>query len=127
MYMAMGMSYDEFWNGTADSARAYRAAYKIKQDEQKTFAWMQGAYVYEAIGAWAPILRAFSKARRPAKYPKEPYDLERPTLTPEQREDAEHRHEDKQFIAFMTTWADSFNANFKKKAGEADARNGTGN
>ena len=71
--MAIGMPRSEFWYGDPGAAREYRTAYRLERDSKDYWAWRQGAYVYEAILDVAPILRAFSKAKRPEKYPDKPY------------------------------------------------------
>ena len=75
VYMSYGMTYDEFWNGDTASHRMYREANKMKIRSANMQAWVQGRYVYDAIGAMVPVLRAFSKARKPSEYPDHPYDL----------------------------------------------------
>lgn len=74
-YMAMGMSYDEFWNGDITAVKAYREAYKIRLDNDNTKMWMQGMYVYSAISSMVPVLRPFSKSRKPMDYLQEPFDF----------------------------------------------------
>lgn len=73
--MSYGMTRDEFWYGDTSAHRDYREAHKLKVAEENTLRWLQGRYVYDAIGAMVPVLRAFSKATKPGKYPEEPYDL----------------------------------------------------
>lgn len=49
VYMAYGMTYDDYWHGDMEMAKAYREAYKIKQKQENAYAHRQGAYFYEAI------------------------------------------------------------------------------
>lgn len=76
-YMAMGMSYDEFWNRNTSCHYAYRKAWKIKRDNLNWQAWWQGYYTYTALIDVAPVMRAaLSKQRvEPGKYPEAPYPL----------------------------------------------------
>lgn len=74
-YMQYGMTYHQFWDGDVRAHKQYRKAYKLKISEANTMAWLQGRYFYDALCAVTPILRAFSKAKRPNEYVKEPYDL----------------------------------------------------
>ena len=72
--MAMGMSYEQYWDGDTKAHRAFREAKRLQLVEQNRMAWVQGMYVYEAIANLSPALKAFSKGKA-KPYPKEPYDL----------------------------------------------------
>ena len=87
--MAMGMTYDQFWDGEVSAHKCFREAKKIKLYEQNQMAWLQGMYVYEAIADLAPALKAFAKGKvKP--YAKEPYDLfEADRKAREEREERE--------------------------------------
>ena len=69
------MTADEFYRQDVELARAYRKADEMRKSRRNEELWLQGAYIYEAICAVAPVLRAFSKATKPNPYPKEPYDI----------------------------------------------------
>ena len=70
-YMAMGMSYAEFWDEPSSLAAVYREAYKLKREIDNEQAWLQGLYVFDAFAVC--LSNAF--AHRGAK--KQNY-LERP-------------------------------------------------
>ena len=74
-YLAIGMSYAEYWEGDSKLTQYYRKAYQIKQDEINNNAWLQGMYVYDAVStALHNALRGMSKNPSPAKdYAKQPY------------------------------------------------------
>ena len=76
-YLAIGMSYAEYWEGTPMLAQYYRKAYHIKQDETNNNAWLQGMYIYDAVStALYNALRGMGKSKPPAKdYAKQPYEL----------------------------------------------------
>ena len=76
-YLAIGMSYAEYWEGDPLLARYYRKAYRIKQDEINNNAWLQGMYVYDAVStALHNALRGMGKQKPPAKdYAKQPYEF----------------------------------------------------
>ena len=65
-YMAMGMSYDEFWNGSNDAPRMYRTAYRRQRERANEDAWLHGLYVQQAIAA------CFSDKKKPVRYPDKP-------------------------------------------------------
>ena len=76
-YLAIGMSYAEYWEGDPKLTRYYRKAYQIKQDEINNNAWLQGMYIYDAVStALHNALREFGKNKPPAKdYAKQPYEF----------------------------------------------------
>lgn len=75
-YLAMGMTYDQFWNDDCNIAKYYRQAYEIKKKQKNEELWLQGMYIYEALCDVSPVLHAFAKkGTKPAKYPIEPYPL----------------------------------------------------
>ena len=76
-YLAIGMSFAEYWTGDPSLVRYYRKAYRIKQDEINNNAWLQGLYIYDAIStALHNALRGFGKQKPPAmEYAKQPYEL----------------------------------------------------
>ena len=76
-YLAIGMSYAEYWEGDVSLTRYYRKAYHIKQDETNYNAWLQGLYIYDAVStALHNALRGMSKSKPPVKeYAKQPYNF----------------------------------------------------
>ncbi len=76
-YLAIGMSYAEYWEGDSSLARYYRKAYQIKQEEINNNAWLQGLYIYDAVStALHNALRGMGKNKPPAKdYAKKPYEF----------------------------------------------------
>ena len=76
-YLAIGMSYAEYWEGDPKLAQYYRKAYHIKQEEINNNAWLQGMYIYDAVStALHNALRGFGKSKPPAKdYAKQPYEF----------------------------------------------------
>lgn len=86
-YLAIGMSYAEYWEGDSKLAQYYRKANRIKQEEFNNNAWLQGLYVYDAIStALHNSLRGFGKQKPPAKdYAKQPYDLYKKNKTEQEK------------------------------------------
>ena len=75
MYLSMGMSYDEFWNGPVWLAKSYREAYETRLRNEEWARHRQGAYIYHAILCAAPVIKPFVKDAKPGKYPDEPWPL----------------------------------------------------
>ena len=86
--MMMGMTYEQFWDGDVEMAPAFRKAHELRQEQANYDAWLRGLYTYEAIVDCVPVLRALSKAKRPAPYPTKPYELQR-EIDERERQDKE--------------------------------------
>ena len=73
-YLAIGMSYAEYWEGDPMLTRYYRKAYLIKQEEENNKAWLQGLYIYDAIStALHNALRGKNTTAK--EYTKKPYEF----------------------------------------------------
>ena len=68
---ANGMTYDQFWYGDPNMAKAYREAFTLKRKMDNESMWLQGIYVFHALQA--VIGSAFGKSR--VKYVEEPFDI----------------------------------------------------
>ena len=97
MYLAMGMSPAEYWEGDAKLTQYYRKAYRFKQEEANHLAWLQGLYVYDAVStALHNALRGMGKNPPPAKdYAKEPFALFKQEKTEEERAIEVEREQEK--------------------------------
>ena len=74
-YLAIGMSFAEYWEGDCSLARYYRKAYQIKQEEFNNNAWLQGVYIYDAVStALHNALRG--KNTKAREYAKQPYNFD---------------------------------------------------
>ena len=78
--MAMGMSYNEYWDGEPYAVKHYREAYKIKTDEFNAQAWLQGMYNF--IGVATALNNGFNSKKE--EYPNKPIDLHPKQETPEE-------------------------------------------
>lgn len=76
-YIALGMTYDEFWHKNTKVHKAYREAWKLRVHHRNWEMWWMGSYVYEALLDVAPVMRAaLSKSKvEPGKYSTEPHPL----------------------------------------------------
>ena len=75
-YMAMGMTYEEFWHCNTKVHKAYRQAWEQKKAYRNWEMWWQGGYIYEALLRVAPVLKPFVKGKvEPGKYSEAPYPL----------------------------------------------------
>ena len=130
-YISFGMTYDQFWNGDVEMAKAYREAHEISLDEQNDLMWLNGMYVYNAIAALAPALKAFAKGRA-KPYLEHPlgYEEKQRRIEKENRQKKERDTREKA-RTMMELWAISFNEKWEKKqndkltekSGESDGGN----
>ena len=74
-YLAMGMTYDEYYKKDHTLVIAYRKAYERKQREKNQDYWLMGAYVYQAISRAAPLLIPFNKRPKAEPYLDKPFPL----------------------------------------------------
>jgi hypothetical protein len=113
-YLAMGMTYEQFWDGDVTAHKAFREAEKIRLQRNNQMLWLQGAYIYEALLDVTPYLKAFSKGR-PKPYAKEPYDLFK-----EQREEREAREERERYERIKANVAAFAKAQKEKREKESE-------
>ena len=60
-YLSIGMTYEQFWEGQPSLVVFYRQADELNRKRRNQEMWLQGRYIYEAIGSFAEILPAFPK------------------------------------------------------------------
>lgn len=126
MYLAMGMSYELYWDGDPQAVRAYREADRIRQQRANETAWLQGAYVYDAIGRLASVLNGFVKHPKAKPYPEKPYDiLGQEKKEPQTQAEAEKKVADSRdyFMAMVQSWNKQMSEKQKKKGGASDGGN----
>lgn len=88
--MSIGMSYEQYWYGDPKLLRSYVKAEQFRQQRKNNEIWLQGLYVYIAIGNLVPVLNPFSKDHKAQKY------LDRPIpLTKKEMEDRENERIEK--------------------------------
>lgn len=72
-FMAIGMSYDDFWHNSPELAKTFLKMHEIKQKQEQERLWLQGYYTYIALCSVSPVLHAFAKkGTKPLPYPKKP-------------------------------------------------------
>lgn len=116
--MAYGMTYEEYWDGEVKAHKAYREAYKLRMKQMNLQAWLQGRYFYDALCATAPILRAFSKARKPNDYPKEPHDITPEDVKARKEREAMERYE--RIKEKVSLFAEDFNKHRNESSTEGE-------
>ena len=110
-YIAIGMTYREFWELDSSLVKDYRRASKIRQKEINYTAWLNGLYVLNALNSGVPVCVtgiAKQKVDLP-HFPDRPIDFDA-----ESRKKAEEENRKLQ-IARMREIAEQFNTTFRKK------------
>ena len=72
--MMFGMTYEQFWDGDVSAHKMFRRAAKLRKKQKNEEAWLQGAYIYEALCAASSLFRGM-KPSRPQSYRDRPYDV----------------------------------------------------
>ena len=84
----MGMTYDQFWDGSPSLVIAYRDAYKLQRERENEMAWLQGLYIHDAFSA--ALANAFSKrGAKKRTYIEKPIDIFPLTEREKKRREAE--------------------------------------
>lgn len=109
-YLAMGMTYDEFYCKDHTLTIAYRRAFERKQKQANQDFWLMGAYVYQAITRAAPLLIPFNKNPKAEPYLDKPFPLYE-----EDHEDAESKAVEEKGLAYMFSQMQKINAKFGYK------------
>ncbi len=94
-YLAIGMSAKEYWYEDCRLVIAYRKAHQMRRQMRNEDMWIQGLYNYEAVLDVAPILRAFSKARKPQPYRTEPIPFFEDEESERRRREKEQKSDEK--------------------------------
>jgi hypothetical protein len=127
-YMSIGVPYNEYWHGDYSQLAYYEKAFEMKRERVNHDAWLQGAYIYDALCAVSPVLNAFAKrGTKPMPYLKEPYGMkldEASTGAPEKKqtktnEEIQALNASAKFASFMTQW----NKRFESQGGETNGDN----
>ena len=88
-YLAMGMTYDQFWKEDCSLVIPYREAYRIRQEEMNRMAWLQGLYMYRALQSTPIIVHGFARRDTMIEpYPAKPLEFRKENA---QRKDEQAR------------------------------------
>ena len=75
VYMAYGMTYDEFWNGNPKMVIAYRKAHELDIKRRNEEMWLQGLYNFKAFSTALSNLHFDGKSHKANRYLEKPIDL----------------------------------------------------
>ena len=116
-YLAIGMTYDQYWNGDCALVKYYRKADELRMERLNQEKWLQGMYIYEAFCDASPILHAFAKKGvKPHPYSDKPYPITEKQR--ERNEVAKDKAISDKGKKFMEAFAKMNNKKFEKHGGE---------
>jgi len=75
--LSIGMTYEQYWYQDPKLINAYMKAEEMRLIRKNQELWLQGYYVYQAIGDLVPVLNPFSKEHKPRKYLDKPIPITR--------------------------------------------------
>lgn len=110
-YLSIGMSYELYWHGEPNLVKAYREADELRVDRMNYEAWLQGLYVYQAVGALYPVFNPFSKQKKAEEYLKEPI------VITERARNQKAMEEGNKMANFLKAWADALKEKGIKNGG----------
>ena len=114
-YMALGMTYDEFWEGPAWLVRSCREAAELKRAQRNWEMWMQAAYIYDTLLRVSPVFRPFGKGEvKPADFMEAPYPL-----TEKEAREREEARERKNFFEYLARMEADSERELKRRAEQA--------
>lgn len=120
-YMAMGMSYEQYWDGEYGIRKAYREAYKIRMENEQRVSdvnnWYMGQYIRVALQSVQLVVAAGLMKNTPTlpDYPDEPF-LQKAEKT--KTEEAKKQHEEdqsKMAMAMFQAMIGKFNQNIERR------------
>ena len=106
-YLAVGMTYEQFWQYPPELTIAFRRADEIKKRRVNEELWLAGIYTGEALAS--TVGNMFSKGGRKHEYPSEPKPITLNEVM--ERKEREQKAKMEQIKARFTARALSLNAN----------------
>jgi hypothetical protein len=111
------MTYDQYWRQDGDLVKFYRKADEIRKKRINQEAWLQGAYIYQALCCVAPVLHAFAKnGTKPEPYPEKLIPLTKSDLDMRREEEMEAR------AAGFRAFVQAKNTEWRKKKREVEGK-----
>ena len=113
-FMAMGMSYHEFWHGDYTQWKFWEEENQRRRKEENEMLWLQGAYFFNAIST--ALANAFrERGEPPSSYLEEPIRI---TPMTEDDKEEEQRKQIATFRSQLESLRGRFEANHKRERGE---------
>ena len=117
-YLSIGMTWEQYWDGDNTMVKYYREAEKIRVENRNTEMWIQGAYIYKVLEAFAPILPAFpKKGARVGEYLPRPISLTEEDAKKKEEQESKINYEKN--MTAMNAWMKRVNTK-RKQGGETN-------
>ena len=101
-YLSIGMTWEQFWQGSPSLTVAYRKAHELQSKRVNLEQWRMGQYVVSALQV-SVVNMFLKKGATPIEYPKQPFPLNQEEL--EQREMERQEQLEEKLKAQMMMWA----------------------
>ena len=111
MYLAIGMTYEQFWEKESWLVKSYREAQKIRSRDVNYSAWLNGVYILQALQSGIPVILN-GIVKQPVtlpNYPEKPIDLDQKSKEEQEKKQIELQR------AKMREMAETFNAAFMRR------------
>jgi hypothetical protein len=126
-YLAIGMTYDEYWDGEFGTKRAARKAYAIRVKNEQMLAdrqnWYMGQYLLAALRS-IPLLVAGLNVKSSTKLPDYPSKPFMETIEDQKKEEVRKQKEEDQIklsMAMMQAAFSRFNKRFEQNTEKTKA------
>lgn len=121
-YLALGMTYDLYWNQDVNLIKAYRKSDKIRrrwESETANFeAWRLGLYFYSALCSASGMFNFFAGRRSSEPYVEKPFEFKYPDDDNKEDKEMEEEQKLRNGLAYFKALVDQVNS--KRKGGETD-------
>lgn len=111
IYLAAGMTYEEFWEKEGWLVKSYREAQRIKHNDVNYAAWLNGVYILQALQSGVPVvLNGIAKNHIDLpNFPDKPIDFSEKGKEQKEKKQMELQK------AKMQEMVEQFNATFRRK------------
>lgn len=116
-YMAIGMTYDQFWHGDPYLAVYYREAHELKRDEENQKMWWNGLYTYIAISTALSNIHFDGKRHKVNEYLNEPLRIREKT---EAELEAEREEAKEKVKLQLDAWKMAFDLSHSEETDNAE-------
>lgn len=88
-YLALGMTYEQYWHGDPYLTVYYQKAKKMKFDYDNQMAWINGLYIYDAVSAIVFNTWCRKEGEQCKNYTDKPYEFDEAKQEEELKKEAE--------------------------------------
>ena len=122
-YLVMGMTPEQFWDGESWLKKSYRDAYRIRMRNEERVrdieAWLQGAYIREALASVPLLVNGFvPRGAKTLDYPKQPRIIQQEEEKKAADKKKKQEHQMQLAMAMFQSMISEFNRGFEKKNGD---------